>query len=130
MSRAMAEILLEKARGNLNVAILLAGEDPTLAGVKHAIGYNLQQAVEKSAKALLAWNKIQYRLTHEIEGLLRSISARLLPVPERFLPLQVLTPFAEGARYEVDSPDEEIDRQECLALATEFMEWIVSSLSR
>lgn len=130
MSRAIAEILLEKARGNLNVASLLADSDPALAGVGHAIGFNLQQAVEKSAKALLAWNGIQYRFTHEIEGLFRNISMKLLLIPERFLPLQVLTSFAEGARYEIDSPDDEIDREECLALTAKFVEWIVSSLHR
>ncbi len=89
------------------------------------IGMHLQQAVEKSLKALLSKRKITYRLTHDLSKLFK-LAAAGSRVPEEFDDLKLLTPFAEGLRYELPVPDDEFDVMHFMYLTRDFLEWIAS----
>jgi HEPN domain-containing protein len=62
----VAGLLLEKARGDLAAARLLAADENQ---TDHVVGFHDQQAVEKSIKAILAASEIEIPLTHDIRYL-------------------------------------------------------------
>ena len=125
MSRAVAEILRKKAQGDFNAAVLLAQAEPPMDD--ETVGLHLQQAVEKAAKALLTWKNIKYPFTHDIDALLRMLTANSCPVPGPFSDLDTLTPFATQARYERDVPPGSFDRSAFIALAHDFLRWTDTS---
>ena len=126
MSKAISKFLAEKARQDFNAASLLARADPKDVG-DEVVGLHLQQAVEKAAKALMAWKSIEYPFTHEIDRLFQSLAAKGFPVPGRYSDLEMLTPFAAHARYETAIARNSFDRPAFLALVGEFLLWTDSS---
>ena len=91
------------------------------------VGLHLQQAVEKAAKALLTWKNIKYPFTHDIDALLRMLTANSCPVPGPFSDLDTLTPFATQARYERAVPPGSFDRAAFIALTRDFLAWTETS---
>jgi HEPN domain-containing protein len=125
LSKAVAEILRDKAQGDLKAAVVLAHVDPPMND--ETVGLHLQQAVEKAAKALLTWKNVKYPLTHDIDALFRALAAKRCPVPERFSDLDTLTPFATQARYERAVPPGSFDRAAFIALVEDFLAWTDTS---
>lgn len=125
MSKAVAEILRKKAQADFNAAVVLANADPPMDD--ETVGLHLQQAVEKAAKALMTWKNIKYPFTHDIDTLLRMLTARGCPVPGQFSDLDTLTPFATQARYERAVPPGSFDRSAFVGLARDFLVWTDTS---
>jgi HEPN domain-containing protein len=121
LSRAVAEILRKKAQGDLNAAVVLAKAKPPMDD--ETVGLHLQQAVEKAAKSLLTWKNVEYPFTHDLDTLLRMLSAKSCPVPAQFFELDTLTPFATQARYERAVPPGSLDRAAFIKLVRSFLAW-------
>lgn len=58
-----------------------------------------QQAVEKSFKAVLLLNKIDFPLTHDIEELIDIFEGSNISLPSEMLEASILTPYAVETRY-------------------------------
>jgi hypothetical protein len=124
--KTIARQLVAKAQLDLNaVSELLSKSDLKLIG-HETIGFHLQQAVEKSTKALLAWNNIDYEYNHNLKNLFKLTNARLSPIPPRFKPLLRLTPYATGLRYVTMMPSDLFNCDDMLVLASDYMDWIAS----
>lgn len=122
----VAKQLFIKAQLDLNtVSELLSKSDLKLVG-RETIGFHLQQAVEKSTKALLAWSNVHYEFTHDIETLFDLVEARLSPISPSFQPLLKLTPYAGVLRYESKMPSAFFDCDDMLVLTSDYMDWIAS----
>ena len=89
--------LLALAEKDYKAALILArAEDPQM----DAAGFHLQQAVEKSLKAQLAFKRVDYPKTHDLSlllGLLEDQGERIDP----FWSLLELNSFAVQFRYEL-----------------------------
>ena len=89
--------LLALAEKDYKAALILArAEDPQM----DAAGFHLQQAVEKSLKAWLAFKRVDYPKTHDLSlllGLLEDQGERIDP----FWSLLELNSFAVQFRYEL-----------------------------
>jgi HEPN domain-containing protein len=59
----VAQVLLEKAQGDLAAVQLLAGDERQS---DHVVGFHAQQAVEKAIKAVLVSRELEIPLTHDI----------------------------------------------------------------
>lgn len=121
MSKAVAEILRKKAQGDFNAAVVLAKAKPPMDD--ETVGLHLQQAVEKAAKALLTWKKLEYPFTHDLDTLLRMLSESGCPVPGQFADLDTLTPIATQARYERAVPPGSLDRVAFIEMVRGFLAW-------
>jgi len=64
--------------------------------------FDLQQAVEKSLKALLILNNIEVPYSHSISQLIDLLISNLINVPEEIYDAVILTPFAVRAKYPGD----------------------------
>ena len=102
---------LTQARKDLNAADLLASPEPSRS-VFHS-----QQAAEKSAKALLAYQNVPFRKTHD----LRELGEQCAAVNPALSPLLKdaanLTDYAIVFRY-LDAPREPDEEEAVAALAT------------
>lgn len=91
--------------------------------------FHCQQAVEKAMKAFLARHRQPFRKTHDLKELgdqCVSLDGRLDPLVDK---VASLTPCAVGYRYPFDLAEPTIEQaQEALALASEFVNAIVSRL--
>ena len=125
MPKNIVNLLLVKAQHDLNAAELLTKSDPEFVGYE-SIGFHLQQAVEKSTKALLCRNGIPYGYIHDINLLFDDVASKLLPIPNQFTPLKTLTPYATKIRYETAKIPIQFDCQAFLILVSEYMDWIVA----
>jgi len=95
--RSVANVLLEKAQGDLYAAACLAKDGGAPAAT---IGYHAQQAVEKSIKAVLAQKGLRFPYTHDLAALLQLAQQEgvVLPPDSEWLPY--LTAFATTVRYQ------------------------------
>ncbi|MFA6990301.1 MAG: HEPN domain-containing protein [Candidatus Gastranaerophilaceae bacterium] len=64
--------------------------------------FDLQQAVEKSLKALLILNNIDVPLSHSINLIIDILKSNLINIPEEIYDAVALTPFAVRAKYPGD----------------------------
>jgi HEPN domain-containing protein len=93
--------LLTLAERDAKAALILArAPEPQM----DAAGFHLQQMVEKSLKAWLALQRIEYPKTHDLSLLLRLLEDAGENI-EPFWPLMGLNPFAVQFRYEVVGED-------------------------
>ena len=125
MSKAVAGILRKKAQGDFDAAVVLANAKPPMND--ETVGLHLQQAVEKAAKALLTWKNVKYPFTHDIDTLLRALTAKGCPAPGQFSDLDTLTLFATQARYERVVPPGSFDRAAFINLSRDFLVWTDTS---
>jgi HEPN domain-containing protein len=88
----VAGLLLEKARGDLAAARVLAADENQ---TDHVVGFHAQQAVEKSIKAVLAAGEIEIPLTHDIRYLAK-LCTDTKELPEDVAGSGWLTPWAGG----------------------------------
>ncbi len=121
----LAQMLLRKANDDLAMARLLARD---AASPAWGIAFHVQQAVEKSLKAVLSSGGIEYPRTHSILMLLDLLSDNGWNVPIDQKRLIALTPYGTVIRYDdMDSSPSEVvgpeEWSEMLALAGEATAW-------
>lgn len=116
-----ARTLLEKAGSDLAVIQKLADDRDIPDDV---IGFHAQQAVEKGLKAVLTWNGIDFRRTHdllEVSGLCRDAG---IDVPWSEEKLALLNPFAVEFRYGfAEELEDALDRNGAQTVAEEVLTW-------
>jgi HEPN domain-containing protein len=113
----VAQLLLEKATGDLTAAQLLAAD---ARQADHVVGFHAQQAVEKSIKAVLAGRGLEIPRTHDL-GFLLSLAADDASVPSDVAGAAWLTPWAGGWRYDTEASP--IDRALAVATAESAVRW-------
>jgi HEPN domain-containing protein len=116
--RQLPERLLRKAAADLTAARALA-DDPDQAD--EVVGFHVQQAVEKSVKAVLAWFEIDYPLTHDVDHLVRLLTRRDVPVPDTLLEARWVSMWGVVTRYE--DIETVLDRVEAVEVATVAVDW-------
>ncbi|MFL5817283.1 MAG: HEPN domain-containing protein [Conexibacter sp.] len=116
--RQLPDRLLRKAAADLTAARALA-DDPDQAD--EVVGFHVQQAVEKSVKAVLAWLQIEYPLTHDIDFLVRLLTRRDAPVPGVLLEARWVSMWGVVTRYE--DVETVLDRVEAIEVATVAIAW-------
>lgn len=108
----IAKTLLEIAKSDYERATILYKVMPS---DMEGIGFNCQQAVEKSLKAALAFSDIHFPRTHELGDLLNLLSANRIAFDERLSDAAKLNEFAVDMRY--DKVDFDLDAETALELA-------------
>ena len=116
--RQLPRRLIRKAAADLAAARALA-DDPDQAD--EVVGFHVQQTVEKSVKAVLAWLQIDYPLTHDIDFLVRRLTKSDVPVPEALLEARWVSMWGVVTRYE--DIETVLDRVEAIEVATVAIEW-------
>jgi HEPN domain-containing protein len=87
-----------------------------------ALGFHAQQAVEKSLKAVLAFRKIEFPYSHDLDGLVQLCRKNGINVPEDLAGVDDLSPFAARLRYGV-IPSTSLDRNQALRWAASAIQW-------
>ena len=124
-SHELARTLLRKAEIDfLNATVLRNSSQRNREGV----GLHVQQAVERSLKAILAFHQIHYPKTHVISGLVRLASDNDIELPDTFRESDRYTIYAMGFRYDELGPHEEFDFDEAVIRATECVTFAKSLL--
>jgi HEPN domain-containing protein len=115
---------LKRAKGNL-----LIGRDNSYLDLRdipvEELCFNLQQSVEKSLKALLIYNDIEFPFVHEIASLLTIIKKNHIEVPENLIFAAQLTRYAVTTRYPGDY--EKItteDYEDVVKIAENVYNWV------
>ena len=126
---SVASLLLASAGQDLAACQLLA----TGANIGDAmVGFHAQQAVEKSLKAALSANRIEFRRTHDLALLLDLLQDNNVPSSPEAEWLGELNPYAVEARYGTIG-SEDLDRGRALSAAVQVLAWAelqVSSVDR
>jgi len=117
---------LRRARDDLRGAEVDLAATPPLAG---DAAFHCQQAAEKALKAVLAWQDVPFRKTHDLAEIGQQcarLDASLEPLCRR---AERLTPFAWIFRYPGDVEDPSADEvREALALARAVYDAVVTRL--
>lgn len=115
----VARVLLDRAtEDELMARSLLPIEGVTDTG----IGFHAQQPVEKSLKAVLAQDGVDFPYTHDLTGLLRLCQDNTIQVPPELAGVDDLTVFGARLRYDA-SPTARLDRDQALAWAAAAVAW-------
>ncbi|OGI01519.1 MAG: hypothetical protein A2Y25_03375 [Candidatus Melainabacteria bacterium GWF2_37_15] len=115
---------LEVAKSNLK-----RGEDNSyldLTDIRlEELCFDLQQCAEKSLKAILIKNKIQFPKTHNIVELLVLIKKKLkITIPDDIKEAAILTDYAVTTRYPCDyNPVSEKEYEEAVKIARRVYMW-------
>ncbi len=127
--RARALALLRKANDDLAAALCLGAAESTSLWT---IGFHVQQAVEKSLKAVLLQQGVHYPFTHDIAALVKLVQQAGLALPPDHDDLPYVTPFGTLFRYEDDTEDLSgtIERAELVGIAKKTVEWAQRHLER
>ncbi|MBI1923078.1 HEPN domain-containing protein [Candidatus Poribacteria bacterium] len=112
--KELARTLLKKAEIDLLNASILRDSGK---GNPEGIGLHVQQAAEKSLKALLAFHNIHYPKTHSIAGLVGLASDNHIQLPDPFVKSDRYTDYAMGFRYDELDLSDGFDFNEALGLA-------------
>ena len=121
----LARTLLGKAEIDLvNASVLCNSSQRNREGV----GFHVQQAVEKSLKAIFASHNIHYPKTHLISGLVALASDNNIELPDAFLESDRYTIYAMGFRYDEIGPREAFDYDGAIAHAAECVSFAKSLL--
>ena len=118
-NKPVFELLLAAAMQDSAACQLLADS----AGIGDAVvGFHAQQSVEKSIKAVLSANMIEFRRTHDLISLLYLLDDHKLPEPPDADWLDELNPYAVEARYGTISPSG-LDRPRVLQTVEKVLNW-------
>lgn len=110
----VAEVLLEKARGDLAAARELAAAE---GHPDHVIGFHLQQAVEKGLKAILAITAVEIPHTHSLVFISDLVAEAGVEMPDAVVrAAAALSPWGVVFRYDEESED--LDRDAGFEAAT------------
>lgn len=118
----MALILLKKAGQDLTaVKKWLADVDIS----DEIIGFHVQQAIEKSLKAILLRQRVEYPRTHNLRFLIDLCENNNVQVPPEFLQVDIFNRFAVQWRYDLLSPTSQttLDRDDAYSLAAGVWNW-------
>jgi HEPN domain-containing protein len=118
-----AHRLLRKARSDLAAARALAGDADQADEV---VGSHVQQAVEKSVKAVMASLGLDYPRTHDIDYLVRQLAKHDVAVPDLLLEARWVSMWGVFTRY--DDLDTVLDRAAAIEVATVAIEWARSTI--
>ena len=118
-NKPVFELLLAAAKQDFAACQLLA--DGTGIG-DAVVGLHAQQSVEKSIKAVLSANMIEFRRTHDLISLLDLLDDHKLPEPPDADWLDELNPYAVEARYGTISPSG-LDRPRVLQTVEKVLNW-------
>jgi len=121
-----AEALLEAAREDEAVVRELL-DNPRIGDA--AIGFHAQQAVEKTLKAVIARDGVDYPLTHDIARLLDQLGRGRLSDRLPLDQAEDLTPWATELRYGASSQSE-LDRPAALRVTEAFRTWAEGEIHR
>ena len=118
----VALVLLEKARQDL-VAVGKWLNDVDISD--EIIGFHIQQTIEKSLKALLSVQKVDYPHTHNLRLLIDLCRNNDIQVPAEFLQVDVFNRFAVQWRYDLlpTPPQIALDRKPAYELASQLLTW-------
>ena len=87
--------------------------------------FDAQQAVEKSLKALLLFQKIPFRFVHDIAELLTVLEQNGLSLPEQIRAAAELSDYAVEARYPGPmEPVTEDEYKEAVKIAEMVVSWV------
>jgi hypothetical protein len=112
-------VLLDRAvEDDLMARSLLPIEGVTDAGV----GFHVQQAVEKSLKAVLAIKGVEYPYSHDLDGLIRLCEKNGIEVPDDLSGVGLMSVFGVRLRYDA-SPAARLDRDQALGWAAQAVAW-------
>ena len=125
VEKELVQTLLRKAEIDLLNATILRDSNQ---GNPEGIGFHVQQAVEKSLKAILVFHGIDYPKTHSIAGLARLASDNNIDLPDAFLESNRYTSYARDLRYDQLNPEEAFDFDEAVIRATECVTFAKSLL--
>lgn len=123
--KELVQTLLGKAETDLLNATILRGSNH---GNPEGIGLHVQQAIEKSIKAMLVFHGVDYPRTHSIAALARLASDCNINLPDAFFESDRYTDYAMGLRYDQLDPDDAFDFDEAIAHATECVTFAKSLL--
>jgi HEPN domain-containing protein len=87
-----------------------------------ALGFHVQQAIEKRMKAVLAFNEVEFQHTHSIGYLTTLMEHHGIEAPEDREQLEDLTPWAVDARYG-DELNRLLDRPAVRKLVASVRRW-------
>jgi HEPN domain-containing protein len=118
----VALISLEKAGQDL-VAVEKWLADPEIAD--EIIGFHIQQAIEKSLKAVLLGFAIDFPRTHNLGLLIELCQNNQIQVPSEFLEVDVFNRFAVQWRYELlpSTTETTLNRKTAYHLARQIWDW-------
>lgn len=123
--RDLAEVLLRKAQGDEATIVSLLDDDDVPDEV---VGFHAQQAVEKSLKAVLASNQIDYAYSHDLAYLADLLVSNGIDVPEKVREGEELRPWAAEFRYEDPVGGPGLDRKHAHGLARAATQWAAGAL--
>jgi len=121
----LAQTLMTLAHRDLDVFHLLAGASHI---ADESIGFHAQQVVEKCLKAVLACHRVEVRRTHDLSRLIELLREHHLPLPPNADSLELLTPYAVMARYDVVQSFA-MNREEVSKLVRAIVNWAEKQLS-
>ncbi len=123
-NRTIAKVLAAKASSNANVARLIRDQPLQLIG-DEVFGNNVQQAVEKWLKAMIAHRGRKYPFTHDIGELLEAALKAGLTKPAGVDAdlAETLTDYAEKERYESVRSGPALDRRALMDLIDAVAAW-------
>ena len=118
-SADIPNVLLNRAvEDELMARSLLPIEGVTDAGV----GFHVQQAVEKSLKAVLATKGVEFPYSHDLDGLVRLCEKNRIEIPDDLSGIGRLSVFGVRLRYDA-SPAARLDRDQALKWAAAAIAW-------
>lgn len=105
--RDLALRLIERAQEDLDAVQAMLHLRPVADAV---IGLHAHQAVQRSLKAVLAVNALEYPFTHDIDALAELCEAAGTTLPAELDDADHLTPYGAAARYD-EAPHGSVERQ-------------------
>ena len=121
--REMAGILLKKTEEDEELLDEIINIEHISDGI---FGFHCQQAVEKLLKAVLSYNEVEYRKTHDLRELLDLLADNNITYPEEIKDVDFLYPFAVEFRYDMVPYDGEspLDRDVALEQVKKVKAWV------
>ncbi len=118
----LALISLTKASQDL-VAVSKWLDDPDISD--EIIGFHIQQAIEKSFKAVLLCQAIDFPHTHNLGLLIDLCRNHPIQVPSEFLQVDIFNRFAVQWRYDLlpATPQMDFDRPSAYHLTEQVWNW-------
>ena len=124
-------------KGSPNDWISFAKSDLAIAKIDktnsisfESLSFHTQQAVEKSLKALLIFDNIEFPRTHNVRILLDLLKSRHI-IPDIVDESAVLTEYAVSSRYPGESePIEEDEYRRAVEIAQAVLNWVDSIINK
>lgn len=98
--RKQYEILISKAGADIRNAKRTFRDTTRDIDDDETIMFHLQQAVEKSLKAVLSFNNIEFPMIHDIKRLFKLLEKNNLIILNKYKELSILTTYATLGKYD------------------------------